>query len=135
MKERFKVDEKMPDNLNIRKIISLAKNKIQLDLKYDTGSWSNALYCALYAYFHIDSFENGMEWVITNSSKKDMNENTAIVGCILGAKLGEKMYKENTTKKNFDEMTEMLGRTRLRNDVEFYINMFEQNFTDIVNKK
>jgi hypothetical protein len=135
LRERFKLDEKMTDNLNIRKIISLAKNKIQLDLRYDIGSWSNTLYCALYSYFHIDSFEIGMNWVVRNSSKKDMRENASIVGCILGAKLGERLYKERETKKNFDETREILGQTRLRNDVDFYINMFEQSFTNVDNKK
>ena len=135
LKQPIKLDEQMSTNLNIRKIIFLAKNKLPLDLKYDLNSWSNTLYCGLYVFSHINSFEEGMSWVIKNSSREDMKENAAIVGCILGAKIGGKLYRESVTEKNFTEMTEILGRTGLGNYIDFYINVFEQSFMETVHKK
>jgi len=133
--ERVKLDEKMSVNLNIRKIIFLAKNKFPMDLKYNVSSWSNALYCALYAYSHIDSFEEGMRWVIKNSSKKDVTENAAMVGCVVGAKMGKKIEEESITRKNFYEVRQIMGQTGLKGDVDLYINTFYECFTDVANKK
>jgi hypothetical protein len=124
------LQEYWSENLNIKRIIKLVKNNLGLDLKYHKNTCYNALYCALYAYLNFNSFKEGIKWVIQNSNE-DVCENTYLVGCILGAKLGKKIMDEEITYYNMMKILESHKTNKYISNLETYV----KTFTELYNNK
>jgi len=128
--EPIEIQEHWTDNVNIKRIIKLAKNNIELDLKYHKNTCYNTLYCSLYAYLHFNNFEEGIKWVIQNSME-DVCENAYLVGCILGAKLGKKIMDEEITYYNMMRILESYKTNKYISNLETYV----KTFTELYNNK
>jgi ADP-ribosylglycohydrolase len=112
-------------NLNIKKLIKLVNTDLGMDLSYNQNNCYNTLYCILYAYVHINTFEDAMEWVISNS-RDDVNENACMVGCIMGAKIGNKMMDEHITYFNMMKILNNNETNKHIKNLECYVDKFTE---------
>ena len=91
------VDEKRVRNTVIRAV----KGKMR-DVTGRTKGWVlHALWCAIYAWIHFDSYQDGIDAVIRMGG--DTDTNAAITGALIGAHLGfEKLNEEERTNLNWN---------------------------------
>jgi ADP-ribosylglycohydrolase len=92
-------------NPTVKKIINLAINKIpfnflEFNIQKNNNNWCLfTLYCLIYCLVHINSFEEAMEWTVNQGG--DISTNLAIVGTVMGAKIGyDSMLQELHTSIN-----------------------------------
>jgi ADP-ribosylglycohydrolase len=123
--EPIELKDEWTKNTNIKKLIKLVNTDLGMDLSYNQNNCYNTLYCALYAYIHFNIFEQAMEWIILNS-RDDVNENACMVGCIMGAKIGNKMMNEHITYFNMMKILNNRETNKYINNLENYVDKFTE---------
>lgn len=129
--EPIEVDINWTKNMNVKKIIKMAKNNIMLDLNYIENNCYNSLFCVLYVYLYFNRFDEGIKWVIKNSSNKYVYHNSSVAGCVLGAKLSNKIMDEKTT---YDNMTFILNNHE-NDKYILHLETFVNNYTQFLKNK
>jgi hypothetical protein len=129
--EPIDVDVSWTKNMNVKKIIKMAKNNIMLDLNYIENNCYNTLFCLLYVYLYFNRFDEGIKWVIKNSSNKYVYHNSSVAGCVLGAKLSKKLMDEKTT---YDNMTFILNHHE-NDKYILYLETFVNNYSQLLKNK
>jgi ADP-ribosyl-[dinitrogen reductase] hydrolase len=95
----------------VRSTILSAYNKVPQNLAQNKGWVLNALYAALYCFFHFDSFQEAMQWIIDENRGSDTDTNAAIAGSLLGARLGfDALQQETNTAKNISVVLAYTGK-------------------------
>lgn len=113
-------------------------NGTKRDIKQKGKGWVlHTLYCALWAWYYYDSFQEGIDYIIRLGG--DTDTNGAVAGALLGAKLGFKhMCKEERTKQNIEIIRNTdLSQGDYPRPPECLLNDFDeliQDYTKIINK-
>lgn len=80
------------------------------DISTKKGWVCNSLYIALYAFWHFNSFEEAMRFIV-NIPRSDTDTNCSIAGALFGAYLGvHKMKQEKYTSQNIEILKKELTR-------------------------
>ncbi len=125
----------------IKTVIKQVIDKTERDIRYNKGWCLHGLYCALYTYFHFDTFgtmESALKWTIQSHPKSDTDTNGAIVGAIIGAKLGlAKIKTEDIMKNNIDIILQtdvsISSGANVPRPIEYTLSDFD-NLTDKLHK-
>jgi ADP-ribosyl-[dinitrogen reductase] hydrolase len=83
----------------VKEIIEDAVNSTERDVTENKGWVLHAFYCAIWGWYHFDSYQEAIDAIISFAG--DTDTNAAIAGALLGAKLGfDKLKAEERTSQN-----------------------------------
>jgi ADP-ribosylglycohydrolase len=105
--------ETTPDE--VKKVLRDALGrKDRRDITGKQKGWCcNTLYIALYAFFHYETFEDAMKFIIKDHPYSDSDTNASVAGALFGCLLGyEALKKEDITSKNIIAIKPIIKRIK-----------------------